>query len=117
MIKKKNNSDNNIMNNCVEEKNVFTGKILNINGVNNNLNSKWVISQSVYNNYNNFDNQNCNLYKFQNKNNNNQNVKLYKERSQSHIKQSYNLYKEKLNTLFNKNINKEQMFNNKNKRK
>ena len=115
MIKKKNYSDNNIMNNCVEEKNVFTGKILNINGVNNNLNSKWVISQSVYNNYNNFDNQNCNLYKFQNKNNNNQNVKLYKERSQSHIKQSYNLYKEKLNTLFNKNINKEQMFNNKNK--
>ena len=110
--KNKNLSDNNIIDKYSDENNLYTGKIMNINGKNNKLNSKWT-SFSTYNNYINFskNNKNCNFLKLKNNNyfklnniNNSANTKAltqFKERSKSHIKQTYNLYKDKTNPYIN----------------
>ena len=132
MPKKKNFSDNNIIQK--NENNAYMG-MLNINGINNDLNSKWTTSSSTYNNYiyfskNNPKNTNCNLFKPNNVNNNklktnnininnNNIINEYnnnpKRRSKSHIgkNDSYKLYKNKLNpnpllnnSNFNSNNNK-----------
>ena len=133
MPKKKNFSDNNIIQK--NENNAYTGMLMNINGINNDLNSKWTTSSSTYNNYiyfskNNPKNTNCNLFKPNNVNNNklktnnininnNNIINEYnnnpKRRSKSHIgkNDSYKLYKNKLNpnpllnnSNFNSNNNK-----------
>jgi hypothetical protein len=90
------------------------GKILEINNVNHNLNSKW--AKNSANTFNNFMNskkikKNFNFIQFKNKrelNMNNLNKTLMQQiRSKSHMKQSYELYKEKINTFYRKNnINK-----------
>ena len=116
MPKNKNNSENNIMNKYIKGKKIYKGQLLNMNGVNNNLNSKWTTNPSTFNNYINYikNNKNKNIDKFSNKNgfkinhiNNTLNNTLFqfKGRSKSHIKQSYNLYKDKINYINNKTIN------------
>ena len=115
MQKSKNYSENNIMNKLTRDiKFNHHGKILEINNVNHNLNSKW--TKNSANTFNNFMNskkikKNFNFIQFKNKrelNMNNLNKTLMQQiRSKSHMKQSYELYKEKINTFYRKNnINK-----------
>jgi len=117
MPKNKNLSDNNIINKINDGKNIYMGKIKNINATNKQVNSKWTASSSNYNDYVNFSkNINCNLNKLKNKNNfNNNNITKtllqFQSRSKSHIKQLYNLYKDKINSIFNnKTINNHNKF-------
>ena len=115
MQKSKNYSENNIMNKLTRDiKFNHHGKILEINNVNHNLNSKW--TKNSANTFNNFMNskkikKNFNFIQFKNKrelNMNNLNkTSMQQIRSKSHMKQSYELYKEKINTFYRKNnINK-----------
>ena len=69
MPKNKNNSENNIMNKYIKGKKIYKGQLLNMNGVNNNLNSKWTTNPSTFNNYINYikNNKNKNIDKFPNK--------------------------------------------------
>ena len=115
MPKNKNFSENNIMNKCVKGKKIYKGELLNINSVNNNLNSKWAGNPRAFNNYINYikNNKGNNLFKFHNKkgfkiSNINSTINdtftQFKGRSKSQIKQSYNLNKDKSNYNNNKTM-------------
>ena len=115
MQKNKNFSENNIMNKYTQYiKFNHPGKILEINNVNHNLNSKWTKnSASTFNNFINLQKNKKNFNFIQSKNkrelnmNNLNNTLMQQIRSKSHIKQSYELYKEKINSFCRKNnINK-----------
>ena len=115
MQKNKNYSENNIMNKYTRDiKFNHPGKILEINNVNHNLNSKWTKnSASTFNNFINLqkNKKNFNFVQFKNKSelkmNSLNNTLMQQIRSKSHMKQSYELYKEKINSYYRKNnINK-----------
>ena len=123
MRKNKNYSENNIMNKYTRDiKFNHPGKILEINNVNHNLNSKWTKnSASTFNNFINLqkNKKNFNFIQFKNKRelsmNSLNNTLMQQFRSRSHMKQSYELYKEKINSYYRKNnINKTICENNKN---
>ena len=129
MQKNKNYSENNIINKYIDAKYNYPGKILEINNVNHNLNSKWTKnSASTYNNFINLQKNKKNFNFIQSKNkkelkmNSINNTLMQQMRSKSHMKQSYELYKEKINTYYKKNninktINENNRFINNNKRK
>ena len=122
MQKNKNFSENNIMNKLIDVKTIHTEKILEINNVNHNLNSKW--TKNCISTYNNFINlkkneKNLNYIQYKKKNevkvnhlNNINNTLMQQIRSKSHIKQSFELYKDKI-MLKKNNINKTISGNNK----
>ena len=122
MQKNKNFSENNIMNKLIDVKTIHTEKLLEINNVNHNLNSKW--TKNCISTYNNFINlkknkKNLNYIQYKKKNevkvnhlNNINNTLMQQIRSKSHIKQSFELYKDKI-MLKKNNINKTISGNNK----
>lgn len=122
MKKNKNFSENNIMNKLIDVKTIHTEKLLEINNVNHNLNSKW--TKNCISTYNNFINlkkneKNLNYIQYKKKNevkvnhlNNINNTLMQQIRSKSHIKQSFELYKDKI-MLKKNNINKTISGNNK----